>query len=43
MLAAHFEKRRRAASHPVTLGALNSRPVTVKLRDGLARLFAPYL
>jgi cardiolipin synthase len=42
VLAAHFEKRR-AASHPVTLGALNSRPVTVKLRDGLARLFAPYL
>jgi len=41
-LAAHFESRR-VAAHPVTLGALNSRPVTLKLRDGFARMFAPYL
>ncbi len=41
-LETHFE-RRRARSHLVTLGALESRPLTVKLRDGAARMFAPYL
>src|SRR5262249_33574574 len=32
-----------AASRPVTLDDINARSLPVKLRDGLARLFAPYL
>jgi cardiolipin synthase A/B len=34
---------RRDASKPVTLEALHARPLPVKLRDGVARLFSPYL
>jgi cardiolipin synthase len=30
-------------SHPYTLAQVNARPLAVKLRDGIARLFAPYL
>jgi cardiolipin synthase len=36
-------RERRAESRPVTLAALNARPLPVKLRDGFARLFAPLL
>ncbi|HEY9173078.1 MAG TPA: cardiolipin synthase [Verrucomicrobiae bacterium] len=35
--------RRRAAARQVTLQEVNARPLGVKLRDGAARLFAPYL
>lgn len=31
------------SSRPFTLADLNARPLPVKLRDGVARLFAPYL
>jgi cardiolipin synthase len=34
---------KRAAAKPLTLEAVNSRSLTIKLRDGIARLFAPYL
>jgi cardiolipin synthase A/B len=34
---------RRAASLPITLSDVNARPPAVKLRDGIARLFAPLL
>jgi cardiolipin synthase A/B len=34
---------RRAESRPVTLADVNARPFPVKLRDGVARLFAPLL
>ncbi len=34
---------RRDASEPITLEALHARPMPVKLRDGVARLFSPYL
>jgi len=34
---------RRAAARPATLDEVNARPWPVKLRDGAARLFAPYL
>jgi cardiolipin synthase len=34
---------RRAASRPVSLADVNSRSLPVKLRDGIARLFAPLL
>jgi cardiolipin synthase len=34
---------RRAESRPVTLADVNARPLPVKLRDGVARLFAPLL
>jgi cardiolipin synthase len=34
---------RRAASRPVTLQRVNARPLLIKLRDGVARLFAPLL
>jgi cardiolipin synthase A/B len=37
-----FEERRRA-SRPVTLEAVQGRPFPVKIRDGVARLFSPYL
>ncbi len=37
-----FEAKRREASE-VTLDRVNSRPLPVKLRDGVARLFSPYL
>jgi DNA-binding transcriptional LysR family regulator len=32
-----------AKSRPLTLEAINARSFPVKLRDGVARLFAPYL
>ncbi len=32
-----------ARSERVTIGAMNSRPAPTKLRDGVARLFSPYL
>jgi cardiolipin synthase len=34
---------RRSASRRVTLAEMNGRPLAVKLRDGVARLFSPYL
>jgi cardiolipin synthase len=34
---------RRAAARPVGLAEVNARPPAVKLRDGIARLFAPLL
>jgi cardiolipin synthase len=34
---------RLARSRPVTLADVDSRPLPVKLRDGVARLFSPYL
>jgi cardiolipin synthase len=37
-----FEAKR-AAARPITQGQLDARPLAVKLRDGVARLFAPYL
>ena len=36
-------RARRAESKPVTLKTLNARPFPIKLRDGIARLFAPML
>jgi len=36
-------RARIAESRPVTLAQVNARPLPVKLRDGVARLFAPYL
>lgn len=32
-----------AASQPITLAGVDSRPLPVRLRDGVARLFSPYL
>jgi cardiolipin synthase len=32
-----------ASSTPVTLEALHRRPLPIQLRDGVARLFSPYL
>ncbi|MBE0541834.1 MAG: PLDc N-terminal domain-containing protein [Verrucomicrobia bacterium] len=34
---------KRAAARRVTLAEMDARPLPVKLRDGIARLFAPYL
>lgn len=34
---------KRAAARRVTLAKMDARPLPVKLRDGFARLFAPYL
>jgi cardiolipin synthase len=45
-LGRHMDRlivERRAASLPVTLDDVNARPPAVKLRDGIARLFAPLL
>ncbi|MBI5688470.1 MAG: cardiolipin synthase [Verrucomicrobia bacterium] len=45
-LGTHLENEfaaRRARAHPITAGQLNSRSLPVKLRDGAARMFAPYL
>jgi cardiolipin synthase len=45
-LGAHMDgliQARIAASRPLTLEAINARSLPVKLRDGVARLFAPYL
>jgi cardiolipin synthase len=45
-LGAHLDgliQARISASRPITLEEINARPLPVKLRDGLARLFAPYL
>ena len=30
-------------ARPVTLDEVNNRPILIKLRDGIARLFTPYL
>jgi cardiolipin synthase len=45
-LGAHMEgllQARIGASRPLTLAQINARPFAVKLRDGIARLFVPYL
>jgi cardiolipin synthase len=45
-LGAHMDgliQARIAQSHPLTLRAMQARPLLVKLRDGAARLFAPFL
>ena len=45
-LGAHLDgmvESRISQSRPYTLAQANSRPLPVKLRDGIARLFAPYL
>lgn len=45
-LGAQLEEKiaaRRRKAHAITLGQLNSRPLLEKLRDGAARMFAPYL
>jgi hypothetical protein len=34
---------RRAESRPVTLKDVDARPLPIKLRDGIARMFAPLL
>lgn len=34
---------RRAKAHRLSLARVNARPLPIKLRDGLARMFAPYL
>ena len=36
-------RARIAESRPVTLADVNARPLPIKLRDGVTRLFAPYL
>jgi cardiolipin synthase len=40
---AEFFDERRAAACEITLEAVRGRPLPVKLRDGVARLFSPYL
>lgn len=43
---AHMEglfQARLAAAQPLSLAQLDARPIPVKLRDGIARLFAPFL
>ncbi|HEY2338847.1 MAG TPA: phospholipase D-like domain-containing protein, partial [Burkholderiales bacterium] len=45
-LGAHLDGlvgSRVSQSRPYTLSQVNARPLPVKLRDGVARLFAPYL
>jgi cardiolipin synthase len=45
-LGAHLDgmvESRITQSRPYTLAQVNARPLPVKLRDGIARLFAPYL
>ena len=45
-LGAHMEglvQTRISQSRPITLEEINARPRLIKLRDGVARLFAPYL
>ena len=45
-LGAHMDgliQARIGNSRPVTLASIDSRPLPVKLRDGVARLFAPFL
>ena len=34
---------KRKTARPVTLAEVNGRPLPVRLRDGVARLFSPYL
>lgn len=41
-LAQHVDQAK-ARSTPLTLSDLDARPLAIKLRDGFARLFAPYL
>ena len=43
---AHMEglfQARLAAAGPVTLAHVDARPMPIKVRDGIARLFAPFL
>ena len=45
-LTAHVQElitQKRAAAHCVTLEEVDSRPIPRRLRDGVARLFSPYL
>jgi cardiolipin synthase len=45
-LGAHLDamvESRIQQSRPYTLAQVNARPLAIKLRDGIARLFAPYL
>lgn len=45
-LGAHLDgmvESRISQSRPYTLAQVNARPLAIKLRDGVARLFAPYL
>jgi cardiolipin synthase len=45
-LGAHLDglvEARLSQSRPYTMAHSNARPLPVKLRDGVARLFAPYL
>lgn len=42
MLAGHFSQVQ-AKSHLITLQEMDARPLAIKLRDGVARLFSPYL
>jgi cardiolipin synthase len=46
LLGARVEQlalQRRAAARPITMASVEGRPFPVKLRDGVARLFAPLL
>ena len=40
---AAFVESRRAGARRVTLAEMDARPLPVKLRDGIARLFSPFL
>ena len=40
---AQMVRARLSQSRPLSLEAVDSRPLPIKLRDGIARLFAPYL
>jgi cardiolipin synthase len=42
VVSRHIEGKRKAA-HEVTMKDVDGRTLAVKLRDGLARLFSPYL
>lgn len=41
-IGAHLAEKR-AASRELTLAEVDARPLTIRLRDGIARLFMPYL
>jgi cardiolipin synthase len=38
-----FVRDRLTHCQPLTIAEINARPLLIKLRDGIARLFAPYL
>jgi cardiolipin synthase len=42
-ILSHEFARRRAISRPLTLVEVDTRSLPVRLRDGTARLFGPYL